>query len=453
MTRRRPDTSQGELPLGHSAAASRDRPTGDILTVSQLHRRIAQIIERAIRTRVWVRGEVSEPEFGRGWVRFKLIQPGAAGTVTAIRAYLGRHDYADAEAQLAPASLADVLQAGTVITVRGYLAYWPRASRVDLQVDRVDPETSAGVIQQRRGELLAALQADGLTERQHTVATIPLAPLRVALVTGRDATIGAPDVASTLDASGFRVLKRLYGVALETAGAGDEIAAAIRRAERDGNQLILLVRGGGDSHRFSPFDSEAVAMAVAHAGVPVITGLGHKHNETLADEVAYQSCASPAAAAGVVIDQLRRAQRQLEDAAAANRHLAEQRRTAVRRRHRQPLAIATLLVAALSMLASALVGPRLGLPAVALLSAAALAWWRRRHAFTPSTAVPDSAATAMTFDQVLTALEDLQTALGSARTRREVNQLDAAAEHLSAHGASLLGVALPTPTGQRAARP
>ena len=241
MTRRRPDTSQGELPIGHSAAASTDRPTGDILTVSQLHRRIAQIIERAIRTRVWVRGEVSEPEFGRGWVRFKLIQPGAADTVTAIRAYLGRHDYVDAEAQLAPASLADVLQAGTVITVRGYLTYWPRASRVDLQVDRWTRN-------QRWGDPATPRRTPRPCKQTVSPsASTPWQPSPGAassrLVTGRDATIGAPDVAGTLDASGFRVLKRLYGVALETTGAGDEIAAAIRRAERDGNQLILLVRG------------------------------------------------------------------------------------------------------------------------------------------------------------------------------------------------------------------
>jgi hypothetical protein len=362
----------------------------------------------------------------------------------AIPAYLGRHDHGEAEAALAPASLRDVLQAGRVVTVRGYFSYWPRASRVDLQVDRVDPATSAGVVQERRGALLQMLRADGLTERQHAMATLPLAPLRVALVTGHGTTVGAPDVTDTLHASGFRVIQQLYEVSLEGPAAGEEIAAAIRRAERDGSQMILLVRGGGDSHQLLPFDSEAVAKAVAHATVPVITGIGHQHNQTVADEVAYQAGASPAAAAAVVVEQLRVAQRRLEEAARAARHLADQQRATARRRRWRPTVMAVLVAGGVGAVSALLLNRRLGLAAAALLAVVLLGWSRRRRLRTPLVTVPTSAASAVSFEEVLSALGEVKKALSAARTVYEVDRLAAASHQLAVQGFSLLGLAPPT---------
>ncbi len=93
------------------------------------------------------------------------------------------------------------------------------------------------------------------------------------------------------------------------------IVAALDVASTRGVDLVLLVRGGGARTDLAAFDTEGVARAIATCAVPVLTGIGHEIDRTVADEVAHTAHKTPTAAAAAVADLARRVAHDLDVAA------------------------------------------------------------------------------------------------------------------------------------------
>src|SRR5690606_17793690 len=85
-------------------------------------------------------------------------------------------------------------------------------------------------------------------------------------------------------------------------GADREMAAALRALERHGVDLIALVRGGGARTDLFAFDSELLARAIATASVPVVTGVGHEIDTSVADRVAARAYKTPTACAAALAE-------------------------------------------------------------------------------------------------------------------------------------------------------
>ena len=88
-------------------------------------------------------------------------------------------------------------------------------------------------------------------------------------------------------------------------GSEQRIAEALALAERHGAEVIGLVRGGGARTELAPFDSPAVAHAIARSSVPVLTGIGHEIDRSVADLVAYTACNTPTACAAALVERVR----------------------------------------------------------------------------------------------------------------------------------------------------
>jgi exodeoxyribonuclease VII large subunit len=89
---------------------------------------------------------------------------------------------------------------------------------------------------------------------------------------------------------------------VQGAGAERTIAAAIRTAQRNGVDVIALVRGGGSRLDLAVFDHELVARAIATSTIPVFTGIGHEIDTSVADVVAHTANKTPTACAEALID-------------------------------------------------------------------------------------------------------------------------------------------------------
>jgi exodeoxyribonuclease VII large subunit len=212
------------------------------------------------------------------------------------------------KSQVASAVRFDLAEGAKVIAHGRLDVYGPRGT-YSLNVQRLEP-SGLGALLLRLEKLKEELKALGWFDRKRP---LPSMPRRVGVVTSRDG-------AALQDFLRTRSLRwPLYPVvlahtAVQGAGAAEQIAAAIRRVDAHGVDVIVLCRGGGSLEDLWAFNERAVAEAIWNARVPVVTGVGHETDVTLADFVADHRAHTPTDAAQTVLPELAALQLELETA-------------------------------------------------------------------------------------------------------------------------------------------
>ena len=260
---------------------------------------------------LWVQGEVDGLTRSRAGHWYWSLSGGGARLAVCA---LGR-DAATIAATLAAAHVA--LADGLTVRVRGTPGVYSPRGNLQLRASAIDPAVCVGGAVLARREVRAALAAAGLTGRQAALRPVAC-PLRVAVVapSGR----GLEDFVAVLTASPWAWQVRLTAVPSEGNSAPAAIAAALRSAGSAGwagwADLIVVTRGGG-AGTTTAYDAFEVAAAVCVSAVPVIMAVGHFVDESVADEMAWATAATPTAAGVVCVELLAGAERCLLDAAGA----------------------------------------------------------------------------------------------------------------------------------------
>src|SRR5438309_7699129 len=187
---------------------------------------------------------------------------------------------------------------GMTVVAHGAVQVYEAQGRYQLYVDRMDP-SGVGALALAIEQLKRALGAAGLFDERHK-RPLPLLPRRVVVVTSRTgAAFRDVYTVMTRRAPGIDIV--LSPATVQGEGAAETIARAIQRADQvAGAGVILLVRGGGALEDLMPFNTEAVARAIRAARLPVVTGIGHETDTTIADLAADRRAATPSAAAETV---------------------------------------------------------------------------------------------------------------------------------------------------------
>ncbi len=187
---------------------------------------------------------------------------------------------------------------GMTVVLHGQVSVYSQQGRYQLVADRLEPSgvgALALAVEQRK----RALAAEGLFDERHK-RRLPLLPARVAVVTSRTGA-ALHDVVTVLARRAPCVDVVFSSATVQGDGAADTIVAALRRAGRArAVEVILLVRGGGSLEDLMAFNDEAVARAIRACAVPVVTGVGHETDVTIADLAADRRAATPSAAAETV---------------------------------------------------------------------------------------------------------------------------------------------------------
>lgn len=186
------------------------------------------------------------------------------------------------------------LRCGMLVELSGqFSAYLPKG-RMQFTVRGLSI-AGEGMLRMRVAELARRLEAEGLMRADRKRA-LPRYPERIAVVTSpRGKAIH--DVLLTLRRRYPLAELLVAGVAVEGEGAERAIAAGISCAADASPDVVLLVRGGGSYEDLMPFNSETVARAVSECPVPVVTGIGHEPDTSIADMVADLRASTPTAAA------------------------------------------------------------------------------------------------------------------------------------------------------------
>lgn len=259
-------------------------PTNDaapVLTIAELNRQARRLLESGFPL-MWVAGEVSNlTRAGSGHVYFSLKDDAAQ-----VRCVMFRQ-----RAQLLPWDLAAGQQVEALVRVT---LYEPRG---DFQLG-VEALRRAGIgrLYEAYARLKAQLEAEGLfaAERKRE---LPAFPHRVAVITSAQAA-ALQDARATFARRAPQVILRLFPTLVQGLGAVEGIVAALGAAGRDDAlDAVLLIRGGGSIEDLWAFNDERVARAIAACPVPVVCGIGHETDTTIADFVADRRAATPTAAA------------------------------------------------------------------------------------------------------------------------------------------------------------
>ncbi|MFN9775781.1 MAG: exodeoxyribonuclease VII large subunit, partial [Burkholderiales bacterium] len=256
-------------------------PARDILTVGQLNRAVAGLLERSFPL-LWVSGEISNlTRAASGHWYFSLKD--AQASVRAVM-FRGRNQHV----AFSPAN-------GDRVEVRAQVALYEARGDFQLNVEQMR-EAGAGDLYQQFLRLKARLEAEGLFDEDRK-RPIPASPARIGVVTSPQAA-ALRDVLTTLARRAPQVPVVLYPASVQGPQAPGELvralAAAAARAEVD---VLLLVRGGGAIEDLWAFNDEGLARAIAASPIPVISGVGHETVFTIADFVADLRAPTPTGAA------------------------------------------------------------------------------------------------------------------------------------------------------------
>ncbi|MDT3679822.1 MAG: exodeoxyribonuclease VII large subunit [Burkholderiaceae bacterium] len=262
-------------------AGANEGATREILSVSQLNRAVAGLLQRSIPP-VWVLGEISNAtRAASGHWYFTLKDAGAQVRAVMFR---GRAQY-----------LTFVPRNGERVEARAVVSLYEPRGDFQLTVEAMRP-AGAGDLFQRFVKLKEKLQAEGLFDAARK-RPLPSFPRTVGVVTSPRAA-ALRDVLTTLRRRAPGVAVVVYPAPVQGADAPAALVAALRSASRRAEcDVLLLVRGGGSIEDLWAFNDETLARAIAASPIPVVSGVGHETDFTIADFVADERAPTPTGAA------------------------------------------------------------------------------------------------------------------------------------------------------------
>lgn len=291
-----------------------------ILTVSQLTSQIDRCIKKTFPSIIEVQGEVSNLHSAQsGHLYFSLKDP---------------HNCIDC---VMWASDADGLKFeprdGMELIVGGRVNIYGPQSKYQIQVSRLAP-VGQGALELAFRQLCEKLKKEGLFDKERK-KPLPAYPMRIVLVTSKEGAAIA-DMLKVLRRFSWLTLMICH-VPVQGDGAGQRIASALTQINRNAGQLggvdlILLARGGGSLEDLWEFNAETLARAIVASNIPIVTGIGHEVDVSIADLAADYHAHTPTEAAQVVTAQWRTARADVEAIALRLRREVEDKLEDCRRR-------------------------------------------------------------------------------------------------------------------------
>jgi len=250
-------------------------------SVRELNQAIGSLLERGFAPRFLLEATVSRPQLKKGHLWLTLVDEQASIPAVVWASQLSRLSHQPVE--------------GDGVLVVGKLNFW--TARANLCVQVLDLRPSLSAVLRRFEQVRQRLEPEGLLDPARK-RPLPALPAAVALLTSSPSSA----LADMLRTAAERwPATRIHVVPIPVQGAVEaairhRLAEVLRAAPALGIEALVLARGGGSREDLAVFDSEDLARDLAASPLPVITGLGHEDDTTVADLVADYRAATPTAA-------------------------------------------------------------------------------------------------------------------------------------------------------------
>lgn len=279
----------------------------ETLSLLELNGRVKSTLQFEMPDAYWVQAEISSiSPSGQGHCYLELVQKDATGRnfLAKAKANIWRGTWLKLKPYF-EAQTGETLKVGMKVLLQVTVTFH-EVYGYSLVVQDIDPAYTMGDMARRRKEILEQLARDGVIGLNKELE-IPALPHRIAVISSATAA-GWGDFRNQLDGNiyGFRFYVKLFPALMQGDDVERSVVSALNAvaAHRDDFDLVVIIRGGGAVSELSCFDSYNLAFNIANFPLPVITGIGHERDDTVADVVAHTKVKTPTAAAEFIINRV-----------------------------------------------------------------------------------------------------------------------------------------------------
>lgn len=266
----------------------------EIFTLRQVVQSIRKTIEERYQRLYWVKAEMHRlNRFASGHCFPELLQKEDGKIVAEMRGTLWKQHYERINARFVEV-VKEPLREDTSLLMQVKVSFHETYG-LSLQILDIDPNYALGELQRERQESLQKLQKEGLLNANQKLE-FPLLPKRIAVISA-DASKGLSDFYKIIQENdwGYAFFTFLFPSYLQGDLAADSIIGQLERIRsvQQHFDVVVIVRGGGGEIGLSCYNNYALCKAIATFPLPVLTGIGHSSNLTVAEMVAYRNAITP----------------------------------------------------------------------------------------------------------------------------------------------------------------
>ncbi len=271
------------------------------LSLSRLNEFIRRAVAANFLEAVWITAEVIQAKLNRGHYYIDLVEKNNEEVIAQSSAVIWKSDLITIQ-RYNPANLDLILQEGNEIRVHVLVDYNIRYG-LKLIIQNIDSSYTLGKIAQNRIEIIQRLQEEKLWQR-NKLQKLPSVIKNIAVISSLSSA-GKKDFEDELQNNEWQYKFNVdyYQSSMQGENSEKEIVLAFEEIEKNINNfdLICIIRGGGSKLDLLNFDSYLIAKYISVSTLPVITGIGHLIDESIADLCAFQSLKTPTATANFIL--------------------------------------------------------------------------------------------------------------------------------------------------------
>ena len=287
------------------------------ITLTELQLSIRNLLADCFAEPLWVSAEIADLKVNSsGHCYLELVEKDekADGIARAqARGVIWRSQYLRIAGRF-EAECGQRLERGIVILVRVTVNYHELYG-LSLQITDIDPSYTMGDMERRKQQTIAQLKSDGVWDMNRETA-MPVVVQRIAVVSSSTAA-GYQDFCNELTRSGYAFRITLFESVMQGSSSEDSIVESLERIADVQEQFdaVVIIRGGGAVTDLNCFNAYRLSSHIAQFPLPVITGIGHDKDVSVADMVAHTALKTPTAVAVWLNDRMAQTEGALEYAA------------------------------------------------------------------------------------------------------------------------------------------
>lgn len=275
------------------------------ITLSVLASMVSQAVSEQFPSELWVVAEISECSVkGAGHCYLSLVERAEQGSapLAEFKAAIWASKYRMIDSYFRSAT-GSTLQAGMKIMIRAAISFHPNYG-LSLIISDIDPTYTVGETERQRRATIERLEREGLMELQREFA-LPIVAQRFAVISSATAA-GFEDFCKQIHDSPYNISVTLFAALMQGEQTERSVIAALDQIDLRAREFdaVIIIRGGGSASDLRWFDSYELCAAISQFGLPVLTGIGHEKDTSVADMVAFHSFKTPTAVAAGLVDRL-----------------------------------------------------------------------------------------------------------------------------------------------------